>query len=1036
MNVEEVRAIVHDRFGEVAQLREAVFKASSRMGDTPFSLWVFDCTQSVATTGFDLQAYQDELLRDEFYRVTGSLQWNLYCCFLCDEDRLAGLETSGTVAAIERDTTYARKFVRTPAMLRDDFASLAAIATPATSDLPQDIAAIWKQKLDANGLAAVYSDLSYIETVRRVKVGESGAETWGDGNTTTVQPDLRVDAIGAIDLDCFPHQRPIRRQYEFGQCNLIYGANGAGKTSLLEGIEAWICGRNRRNYDIPIPENCMNIRLRGSSEWQPGPVANPTLYRQRDHAWYGNYQARRNDLCYNFARFSFFDADAAARLEITSDHREIEHALSHLVLGEAAAKIAERMDKILSMLQTEEGVVSRTIRNAQELIQSASDSIASLQVPTETLKHAYEQLVEQLRSVGWRADPSLDSADGCLALLASLNSLKARVESLLVDLPWIERPSISDVEREREALAACTAGIESVRQLIPVLKNYQKESERNAEEYGKWGELLQRYLAYSQAGAIILLDSAGELERLEQRKKSLTKAAQALGNIDISQFEGVKETGGDMAVRVQHDLEQHSENLAKARQIVASLESVQGRMQALLAEIRSRAEELLSFAPATSGCPVCGATYEEGELLERLQHQAKHDAAPELQRAHSELANLQKQHEGLSRILRDLDTLQSIGRDVVGLPSPATEPVSRLVGSIMLLERGIAQCDIDISRLKHNRDQLQAKGFSVEELLHLNRELSHLSKEASLGDESQLCRLLEEMESKQKEAAAHVVVCAKGLVDAEEKIQAVLTQYAADGDATVEIVATRMSKLSGTIERFGELSESLTVDVDRSLADVAVDLDSLRQSVEGLIRLKQQEESVAHVISANQNKIAVLKDTLARERPVWDRLKSAITVIEELKSEYSAEKYLQGFFSENLHQISDLFCAMHAPRDFCNVVWRPDSPMAIQAVRKHTGEPCSVAELSSGQRNALALAIFLTMNRKITQAPSLILLDDPVAHVDDLNIVSFFDCLRELLPGCNRQVFFATASAKTAHLFARKFDYLGDEVFKSFPLTP
>ena len=749
MNIDEVRAIVQERFGEADQLREGVLKASSCLDGTQFSLWLFDCTQSISTANFDFMAYQEELLRDEFYRVTGSLQWNIYCCFLCDEDRLPGLESRGTVGAIERDTTYARKFVRTPAMLRDDFASLAAIATPATSELPQDIAALWRSKLDANGLAAVYSDLQYTQAVQRIKFGEPVDVIVGDGSTATVQPDVRVDTIGAIDLDGFPHQRPIKRQFEFGKCNLIYGANGAGKTSLLEGIEAWICGRNRRNKDIPIPENCLKIRLRGASEWQSGPVANPSLYRQRDHAWYGNYQARKNDLYANFARFSFFDADAAARLEISDDDREIERALSHLVLGEAAAKITERMQKILPMLQTEEREASRTIRNAQELMKSAQDSIASLQVPTETRKQAYEQLTEQLRSAGWRADPPQDSADGCLALLTSLNGLKARVESLLVDLPWIGRPSIADVEKEREALAACTAGIESVRQAIAVLKNHQQESARNADAYGKWSELLQRGLAYAQAGATRLLDIDEELERVAKRKKSLTKAAQALGNIDISQFKGVKETGGDMSVRVQRDLDQHSENVAKARQVVASLESVHGRIQTLLAEIRSRAEELLSVAPATSVCPVCGATYQEGELHELLQHHAKHDATPGLLQAHNELANLQKQQESLSRVLRDLDTLQSIGRDALGLSSPAAEPISKLVGAIMFLERGIAQCDIDISRIEHDRDQLQTKGFSVEELRHLNRELSHLSEDASLGDEPQLRRLLEGITSKQ-----------------------------------------------------------------------------------------------------------------------------------------------------------------------------------------------------------------------------------------------------------------------------------------------
>lgn len=1034
MNIDEVRTIVRDRFGKVDQQRDGVLKASSYLGDSPFSLWLFDCTQSIAGAGFDLSAYQEELLRNEFYRITGSLQWNLYCCFLCDEDRLAGLEVSGIVGDIERDTTYARKFVRTPAMLRKDFTSISAIAKSATSDLPEDIAALWQRKLADNGLAVVYSGLPYTETVRRIKSGES-VDEMESGYMSAEQSEMRVDAIDAIDLDCF-RKRPRRRQFEFAQCNLIYGVNGAGKTSLLEGIEAWMCGRHRRNVDVPILPNCLKIKLQGSTEWQPGPVANQALYRQRDHAWYGNYQARKNDLYANFARFSFFDADAAARLEISDDDREIEHALSQLVLGETATMIAERMKKILPMLQKEEREASRTIQNAQESMKSAEDAIASLQVPTETRRLAYEKLTEQILSAGWRAVPPQDSADGCLALLATLNRLKARVDSLLVDLSWIENPSIAIVEKERRALAACTASFKTIQKETAALKKQQEESARNTDTFGKWRELLQRCLEYVQAGATGLLNNAGEKAGVEQRKKCLTTAAEALANIDITQFEGVAETGEEMAVRVRRDLDQHSENTAKARQAVASFESIHGRIEALLSEIRARAQELLSASPETTICPVCGATYGEGDLQKRLQHQAMHVSTPELQQAHSELAKLQKQKERLSRVLRDLDTLLSIGRDTMGLSAPTAEPVSKLIASITFLERGIAQCDIDISRLENDRAQLHAKGFNVEELRYLYGELSHLSQNVSLDDEAQLRRQLEEMTSKQKASSEQVDLCTKALAASEAKIQAVLTQYAAAGDATVETVTTRMAKVSGVIERLGEITEALALNDSRPFTDVAVDLDSLRQASEGFIRLKQQEESVVQVIIENKKKIAVSKSTLEREGPGCERLRLAIAALEDLKSEHSAENYLESFFSENLRQISDLFCAMHAPHDFCDIVWQPDNPMAIRAVRKFTNAACSVAELSSGQRNALALAIFLTMNSKITQAPSLILLDDPVAHVDDLNIVSFLDCLRELLSGHNRQLFFATASAKTAHLFTRKFDYLGEEAFRSYRLTP
>jgi len=62
-----------------------------------------------------------------------------------------------------------------------------------------------------------------------------------------------------------------------------------------------------------------------------------------------------------------------------------------------------------------------------------------------------------------------------------------------------------------------------------------------------------------------------------------------------------------------------------------------------------------------------------------------------------------------------------------------------------------------------------------------------------------------------------------------------------------------------------------------------------------------------------------------------------------------------------------------------------------------------------------------------------LIFDDPVAQVDDLNILSFFDTLRELVLEGERQVFFATANTRVANFFARKFDFLG-QAFKEFRL--
>ena len=92
-------------------------------------------------------------------------------------------------------------------------------------------------------------------------------------------------------------------------------------------------------------------------------------------------------------------------------------------------------------------------------------------------------------------------------------------------------------------------------------------------------------------------------------------------------------------------------------------------------------------------------------------------------------------------------------------------------------------------------------------------------------------------------------------------------------------------------------------------------------------------------------------------------------------------------------------------------------------------------EMSSGQRAAYALSLFLAMNESLRNGPKVILFDDPVAHIDDINTLSFLDYLREVALSGSRQLFFATADAQLAGLFKHKFRFLGEERFRVFTLV-
>ena len=68
----------------------------------------------------------------------------------------------------------------------------------------------------------------------------------------------------------------------------------------------------------------------------------------------------------------------------------------------------------------------------------------------------------------------------------------------------------------------------------------------------------------------------------------------------------------------------------------------------------------------------------------------------------------------------------------------------------------------------------------------------------------------------------------------------------------------------------------------------------------------------------------------------------------------------------------------------------------LKIIRRSTKANVDLHEMNSGQRAAFTLSLFLAMNGRLRTGPTVIIFDDPVAHVDDINTLSFIDHLREV----------------------------------------
>lgn len=189
------------------------------------------------------------------------------------------------------------------------------------------------------------------------------------------------------------------------------------------------------------------------------------------------------------------------------------------------------------------------------------------------------------------------------------------------------------------------------------------------------------------------------------------------------------------------------------------------------------------------------------------------------------------------------------------------------------------------------------------------------------------------------------------------------------------------------------------------------------------------EVGMSEGISTLTQRVSELSEQLEQTSAQAKTYQEAKDTLDLLISECSLEKATQESLTAIGSQINEIFGRIHAPNEYEYV---GDGETFLQTAATH--EPRSLEQVSTGQRAAFALSVFLAMNRSATSAPPVILIDDPIAHIDDLNALSFLDYLRDLAVHSNRQIFFATADTRIASLFTRKFGFLG-ESFQTISLA-
>lgn len=326
--------------------------------------------------------------------------------------------------------------------------------------------------------------------------------------------------------------------------------------------------------------------------------------------------------------------------------------------------------------------------------------------------------------------------------------------------------------------------------------------------------------------------------------------------------------------------------------------------------------------------------------------------------------------------------------------------------------------------------QLQSDGLSSEDLSSklLTAGMSELpSLEDLQREQSNHKETLEKLQSAEKTAVQESDAVRQECDAIAERLS---MEVLGDTDNLAKSLKELITDAEAALGARQILASILKISTETTAEEIALNLATIQQLLAQVATAAAQEGSNDKALNDETKNFEGLVKKIEGSDQKIARAVETERVLDTLAKQSSGGELAAQILTENAEEIARTFASIHMPNEF--EIQIAQGKLAI--IRRSTGAEVQLDHMSTGQRAAFAISLFLAMNGRLRSGPPLLLFDDPVAHIDDINMLSFLDHLRQLAIGGSRQIFFATADTKLAGLFRHKFRFLGDE-FKELHLS-
>jgi DNA repair protein SbcC/Rad50 len=997
-----------------------VFKCQKKYNDEVYQKIYVDATGKWQGDDFNVETHLENYLLNDYYSETGFLQWNYYYYFIQPNNVAIN---SARKASIEENMTYARKYVLSLHSFEQWLIQINQIGHISEIGLDADLSTIWINYLREKKLIPIYNKNYYqYEGVETILNGNPQADIDTTDSDLSIAP---FETINKIQQHHFTSNRkyPLRKDYLFKTVNLITGSNATGKTSLLTSIEILLTGKsNRSNSTEAFKINATH------SQGELNYPAAAKIYKQRDKLWYSSGRSKGEALNENFTRYNYYSSDAAYDLEHNGKNGEPElmSTLQNIALGKEVNELETRIIKFKYDLDSACNRLETEVNDKQDLYDK---NIKELELIRQTIQKPDEHLVVLARLLSEIGHKSPHDYNISVQSLIELESQFKRGKEIVTQIKELTNPSNTtsqSIATELRKLEVIEDAILRSEGRIDTATIDLSQLEKNKVQLDSSVSSLNRYYEYAKLPFYNSIN--GLSEKIRQQQTQLTKC-QEINTLSLSiawesltfnteeDIEEVKRQLSNTSFELQGQIKNQNEKIEHLQRGIQLLDK-------LVADIKSSGANYLSNYPEATECPLCLANYPVGDLLKRIEHsKTSFENSTALEVLKRELFELQENIEKNSKAIVDLGPIISLKNMIVSANKEKVN-ITQLQKLKEINQEQLILTAAEVSQLIAEQKSLTDNKMSEEELSNLFTKISALLKSNTgfYEIESEINRLNGLVSEINQNITNAILAKEDAIKDRSNELSKLNFDF-----LQLPVQIGLLKRLKGLYEEIEKVIIILGTDtvesVELKFEKGIGEIQRCKEAIEN-----QSAGTIAEKFYLNTNK--TLLDEITEVKRQLKNGKEACESLEYLIKNHGKNKYLEAFIRNNKLELINAFLLIHSPKEFSGLEIETNS---IRFIRKGTDEKAKLSEISTGQRTALAVSIFLLLNKKLRNGPNIVLFDDPIAFVDDLNVLSFLDYLREIVIQSNKQIFFATANNDLAFLFKKKFEFLSQE-FESFLL--